>query len=120
MSPTPTAKARSTLAPRAHRPMLQGGGGGAAKASSPLSGCTLVISGIQNPDRARLRDAALKLGARYASDWGPGATHLVCAFRNTPKYIQVKQAGGMIVTAGWVAECERKGSRAAESMFGVK
>lgn len=42
-----------------------------------LEGVILVISGIQNPDRANLRSLALAMGARYKSDWDNSCTHLM-------------------------------------------
>ncbi|KAH8386432.1 hypothetical protein KR093_000424 [Drosophila rubida] len=69
-----------------------------------LRGVVLVISGIQNPDRADLRAKALALGAKYKADWEDGCTHLICAFRNTPKYNQVK-GKGKIVTRSWIEKC---------------
>lgn len=42
-----------------------------------LEGVTLVISGIQNPDRGFLRAQALSMGARYKSDWDNTCTHLM-------------------------------------------
>lgn len=69
-----------------------------------LKGVVLVISGIQNPDRADLRSKAVALGAKYKADWGSGCTHLICAFKNTPKYNQVK-GKGKIVTRSWIEKC---------------
>lgn len=36
-----------------------------------------VMSGYQNPQRGRLRDHLVAMGAKYRSDWGPGCTHLM-------------------------------------------
>ncbi|XP_056331651.1 DNA repair protein XRCC1 isoform X2 [Danio aesculapii] len=72
-----------------------------------LEGVVFVLSGFQNPFRADLRDKALALGARYRPDWTPDATHLICAFANTPKYSQVKAAGGIIVRKEWVMDCHK-------------
>ncbi|XP_045479607.1 DNA repair protein XRCC1 [Harmonia axyridis] len=69
-----------------------------------LEDVVLVISGIQNPDRATLRSEILEMGARYKPDWDNTCTHLVCAFMNTPKFNQVK-GKGKIVTRNWVEEC---------------
>ncbi|XP_070075046.1 DNA repair protein XRCC1 isoform X2 [Drosophila takahashii] len=69
-----------------------------------LKGVLLVISGIQNPDRADLRSKAIALGAKYKADWEPGCTHLICAFKNTPKYNQVR-GKGKIVTRSWIEKC---------------
>ncbi|XP_067638128.1 DNA repair protein XRCC1 [Eurosta solidaginis] len=72
-----------------------------------LKGTILVISGIQNPERSNLRDKALAMGAKYRADWESGCTHLICAFKNTPKYNQVK-GKGKIVTRAWVEDCYRQ------------
>lgn len=52
------------------------------KATKPFSellkGVTIVISGIQNPDRADLRTKALAMGAKYKPDWDDNTcTHLM-------------------------------------------
>ncbi|XP_075155589.1 DNA repair protein XRCC1 isoform X2 [Haematobia irritans] len=69
-----------------------------------LNGVVLVISGIQNPDRSALRNKALALGAKYKGDWDDTCTHLICAFKNTPKYNQVK-GKGKIVSRSWIEKC---------------
>ena len=35
------------------------------------------LSGYQNPERGKIRDRALEMGADYKPDWGRGCTHLV-------------------------------------------
>uniref|UniRef100_A0A0K8U2M4 DNA repair protein XRCC1 n=1 Tax=Bactrocera latifrons TaxID=174628 RepID=A0A0K8U2M4_BACLA len=72
-----------------------------------LKGTVLVISGIQNPDRSDIRDKALSMGARYKADWGTDCTHLICAFKNTPKYNQVR-GKGRIVTRDWIEDCYKQ------------
>lgn len=47
---------------------------------------------------------ALALGAKYKGDWDNSCTHLICAYKNTPKYNQVK-ALGKIVKRQWVEKC---------------
>lgn len=42
-----------------------------------LEGVSLVISGIQNPDRAMIRSMALNMGAKYEPDWKASCTHLM-------------------------------------------
>lgn len=76
-----------------------------------LQGTVFVLSGFQNPFRSDLRDKALEMGAKYRPDWTPDSTHLICAFANTPKYSQVKAAGGIIVRKEWVLDCHRKKQR---------
>ncbi|XP_066245801.1 DNA repair protein XRCC1 [Euwallacea similis] len=72
-----------------------------------LEDIVLVISGIQNPDRASLRSMALSMGAKYKSDWDSSCTHLICAFVNTPKFNQVK-GKGKIVKMEWLEDCYNK------------
>ncbi|XP_019724633.1 DNA repair protein XRCC1 isoform X1 [Hippocampus comes] len=73
-----------------------------------MEGVVFVLSGFQNPFRGELREKALDMGAKYRPDWTPDSTHLICAFANTPKYSQVKSAGGMIVRKEWVIDCHKR------------
>ncbi|KAK1806626.1 hypothetical protein P4O66_005129 [Electrophorus voltai] len=73
-----------------------------------MEGVVFVLSGFQNPFRGELRDKALAMGACYRPDWTPDSTHLICAFANTPKYSQVKAAGGLIVHKEWVLDCHKQ------------
>lgn len=73
-----------------------------------MEGVVFVLSGFQNPFRGELREKALDMGAKYRSDWTPDSTHLICAFANTPKYSQVKSAGGIIVQKEWVMDCHKR------------
>uniref|UniRef100_A0A8C2ZXU9 DNA repair protein XRCC1 n=1 Tax=Cyclopterus lumpus TaxID=8103 RepID=A0A8C2ZXU9_CYCLU len=73
-----------------------------------MEGVVFVLSGFQNPFRGELREKALDMGAKYRPDWTPDATHLICAFANTPKYSQVKSAGGIIVRKEWVMDCHKR------------
>lgn len=73
-----------------------------------MEGVVFVLSGFQNPFRGELREKALEMGAKYRPDWTPDATHLICAFANTPKYSQVKSAGGIIVRKDWVLDCHKR------------
>ncbi|XP_066147045.1 DNA repair protein XRCC1 [Euwallacea fornicatus] len=75
-----------------------------------LEDIVLVISGIQNPDRASLRSMALSMGGKYKSDWDSTCTHLICAFVNTPKFNQVK-GKGKIVKRQWLEDCYNKRKR---------
>lgn len=61
---------------------------------------------FQNPDRANLRTMALALGAKYKMDWDNSCTHLICAYKNTPKYTQVRKLG-KIVKRHWVEKCHK-------------
>lgn len=49
---------------------------------------------------------ALALGAKYKADWDSSCTHLICAYKNTPKYNQVKTLG-KIVKRHWVEKCHQ-------------
>ncbi|XP_063798550.1 DNA repair protein XRCC1 [Pseudophryne corroboree] len=82
-----------------------------------LQGTVFVLSGFQNPFRSDLRDKALEMGAKYRPDWTPDSTHLICAFANTPKYSQVKAAGGIIVRKEWILDCYRKKQRLPCKMY---
>ncbi|XP_054477682.1 DNA repair protein XRCC1 isoform X2 [Anoplopoma fimbria] len=73
-----------------------------------MEGVVFVLSGFQNPFRGELREKAVDMGAKYRPDWTPGATHLICAFANTPKYSQVKSAGGIIIRKEWVMDCHKR------------
>ncbi|CAL1277242.1 unnamed protein product [Larinioides sclopetarius] len=67
-----------------------------------------VISGFVNPLRSEIRDKAIEMGAKYKGDWDGTCTHLICAFINTPKYLQVRGKGGRIVTKDWIMDCYKK------------
>ncbi|KAG1680460.1 DNA repair protein XRCC1 [Nymphon striatum] len=67
-----------------------------------------VLSGFQNPQRGEIRDKALAMGASYNSDWNSSSTHLLCAFKNTPKYNSVKNKCGRIVKKEWIEDCYQK------------
>ncbi|KAK3881758.1 hypothetical protein Pcinc_013840 [Petrolisthes cinctipes] len=76
-----------------------------------MDGVVFVLSGYQNPQRSNLRDAMMDMGAIYKSDWGPTCTHLVCAFKNTPKYQQVQLSKGRIISGSWVTQCHKDKKR---------
>ncbi|XP_059619604.1 DNA repair protein XRCC1 [Phlebotomus argentipes] len=75
-----------------------------------LNEVIFTISGIQNPERATLRQKAMEMGARYKSDWDRSCTHLICAFKNTPKYNQVR-GQGKIVQKNWILDCFARKTR---------
>uniref|UniRef100_A0A1Q3F068 Putative dna repair protein n=1 Tax=Culex tarsalis TaxID=7177 RepID=A0A1Q3F068_CULTA len=83
-----------------------------------LEKVVLVISGIQNPDRANLRSQALAMGAKYKSDWDSSCTHLICAFKNTPKYNQV-HGHGKIVRKEWIERCHALRKRLSWRKFAL-
>lgn len=72
------------LAPRARSGGSRGGasGSGAAAAAAAaysqlLSGCVIVLSGVQNPERGEFREALIAMGAQYRPDWTRDSTLLV-------------------------------------------
>ncbi|XP_059195971.1 DNA repair protein XRCC1 isoform X2 [Centropristis striata] len=90
------------------KPKPQKAGGQQVPFKRMLEGVVFVLSGFQNPFRGELREKALDMGAKYRPDWTPDSTHLICAFANTPKYSQVKSAGGIIVRKEWVMDCHKR------------
>ncbi|XP_071441192.1 DNA repair protein XRCC1 isoform X2 [Hetaerina americana] len=75
-----------------------------------LEGVVFVMSGFQNPLRGELRSKALEMGAKYKPDWNDSCTHLVCAFPNTPKFMQVL-GKGHIVNSHWIEDGYSKRQR---------
>nr|XP_027205005.1 DNA repair protein XRCC1-like [Dermatophagoides pteronyssinus] len=62
-------------------------------------------SGYQNPIRAELKRKAIEMGAHYEPEWNSNCTHLICAFKDTPKYNHVKHSGvGKIVREQWIID----------------
>lgn len=57
----------------------------------------VAISGLENPERAEVRDKALAMGAQYRPDWTPDCTLLLAVFPKTPKVRKVKEDNGTIV-----------------------
>ncbi|KAK2909924.1 DNA repair protein XRCC1 [Channa argus] len=82
-----------------------------------MEGVVFVLSGFQNPFRGELREKALDMGAKYRPDWTPDSTHLICAFANTPKYSQVKSAGGIIVRKEWVVDCHKRKQKLSHKRY---
>ena len=66
-----------------------------------MDGVVFAISGYVNPERARIRDAAVKMGAKYERDINTNVTHLICAVPNTPKYNQFI-GRGKIMKKEWI------------------
>ncbi|XP_028968491.1 DNA repair protein XRCC1 [Galendromus occidentalis] len=73
-----------------------------------MKGVVFTLSGFKNPYRSSLRSMAISMGARYRPDWDDSCTHLICAFKNTPKYLEVSRKNGKIVTAAWIATSHLK------------
>ncbi|OCT57131.1 hypothetical protein XELAEV_18003960mg [Xenopus laevis] len=106
--PSPSEKPNQKKSPPSSQPMDLG---------RILQGTVFVLSGFQNPFRSDLRDKALEMGAKYRPDWTPDSTHLICAFANTPKFSQVKAAGGIIVRKEWVLDCYKKRQRLPQKQY---
>ncbi|XP_053980214.1 DNA repair protein XRCC1 [Hylaeus volcanicus] len=68
---------------------------------------TFSLSGYVNPQRDEIRRKALKMGARYIADpntTNRKCTHLICAFKNTPKHKQLK-GHTKIVSHTFIEDC---------------
>ncbi|XP_076247633.1 DNA repair protein XRCC1 [Calliopsis andreniformis] len=68
---------------------------------------TFSLSGYVNPQRDEIRRKALKMGAKYIADpntTNKKCTHLICAFKNTPKYQQLK-GHCKIVSHTFIEDC---------------
>ncbi|CAN6442196.1 unnamed protein product [Victoria cruziana] len=76
--------------------------------SELLKGVVFVLSGFVNPERNTLRSQAIEMGAEYRPDWDCTCTLLVCAFPNTPKFRQVANDCGTIVSKDWIMDCYNK------------
>lgn len=81
-----------------------------------LENVVFCLSGFENPERGQIRDEAQSMGAQYSPGWNNQCTHLICAFRNTPKYRQVK-GYGKIVKKEWIKECRKTKRRANTKSF---
>jgi len=71
---------------------------------------TFSLSGYVNPQRDEIRRKALNMGAKYIPDpnmTNKKCTHLICAFKNTPKYQQFKNHT-KIVSHTFIEECFNK------------
>ena len=75
--------------------------------SKLLEDVTFLLSGYINPQRDDIRRKALQMGARYIADpntTNKKCTHLICAFKNTPKSQQLK-GHCKIVSDTFVEDC---------------
>ncbi|CAK9816641.1 DNA repair protein XRCC1 [Anthophora plagiata] len=71
------------------------------------------LSGYVNPQRDEIRRKALQMGAKYIADpntTNKKCTHLICAFKNTPKYQQLK-GHAKIVSHTFIEDCFNKKTR---------
>jgi NAD-dependent DNA ligase len=65
------------------------GGNSTIKLEKPFAGLQFVLSGIENPERADVREKIIALGGEYSGSWTRRSTHLVSAYRKTPKIDQM-------------------------------
>lgn len=81
--------------------------------SKLLEDVCFVLSGYQNPQRDQIRRKALEMGAQYIADVDKSnkkCTHLICAFKKTPKYQQLK-GQCKIVSHTFIEECHKEKTR---------
>ncbi|XP_076639865.1 DNA repair protein XRCC1 [Colletes latitarsis] len=74
---------------------------------------TFSLSGYVNPQRDEIRRKALQMGAKYIADpntTNRKCTHLICAFKNTPKHQQLK-GHSKIVTHAFIEDCFNEKTR---------
>ncbi|KAK0424299.1 hypothetical protein QR680_008601 [Steinernema hermaphroditum] len=83
-----------------------------------LKGVCFSLSGYQNPMRSDLRDKAVEMGAKYCNDWTPECTHLISAFKNTPKMRQIGKSA-TAVSGRWIRRCYAEKKRLPESKYPV-
>jgi hypothetical protein len=76
---------------------------------------------------------AVKLGAVYHPNWEPGCTHLIAQFAHTPKAAEAhsmlaplltttcltvfSEAGGIVLSKEWLADCAQQKRRISENDF---
>ncbi|GAB6024267.1 X-ray repair complementing defective repair in Chinese hamster cells 1 [Chamberlinius hualienensis] len=85
-----------------------------------MKGVVFALSGFVNPNRAQIRDKAVDMGAKYKTDWNQSCTHLICAFRNTPKFNQVKAENGKIVSKEWIFDCHKLKTRLPWTKYNMR
>ncbi|XP_015600903.1 DNA repair protein XRCC1 [Cephus cinctus] len=81
--------------------------------SKLMEGVKFSLSGYVNPQRDEIRKKALKMGATYIAEpnlTNKKCTHLICAFKNTPKYRQFRKHT-KIVKVTWIEDCFDKRTR---------
>lgn len=74
---------------------------------------TFSLSGYVNPQRDEIRRKALQMGAKYIADpntTNKKCTHLICAFKNTPKHQQLK-GYSKIVSHAFIEDCFNEKTR---------
>lgn len=65
------------------------------------------LSGYVNPQRDEIRKKALQMGGKYIANpntANKNCSHLICAFKNTPKYQQLK-GHSKIVSHAFIEDC---------------
>ncbi|RDD36363.1 DNA repair protein XRCC1 [Trichoplax sp. H2] len=91
-----------------------------ASDEEPLRKVIAVLSGYQNPLRGQLRTKLTNLGGQYRPDWGKDCTHLICAFKSTPKYRQVRKTKGRIVSSDWLTDCYKHKKRLLTKKYSLR
>ncbi|XP_034951839.1 DNA repair protein XRCC1 [Chelonus insularis] len=102
--PTPTAE---KLLPRKKTKIDPPKNTAKKEFSKLMEDVTFALSGYVNPQREEIRRKALKMGAKYVADpntTNNKCTHLICAFKNTPKSQQLK-GHSKIVSHIYIEEC---------------
>lgn len=77
----------------------------------PLPGFESIrfcVSQYEEKDRLLLRNLCFTLGAKFVLKLTRKVTHLLCKFRNGPKYEAACKWGIKSVTCGWIYECVRQ------------
>ncbi|TKR93227.1 hypothetical protein L596_007723 [Steinernema carpocapsae] len=92
--------------------------GNGAGIADLLKGVCFSFSGYQNPMRSDLRDKALEMGAKYCNVLTPECTHLVSAFKNTPKMKAIGR-NAVAVSGRWIRRCYAEKKRLPESKYPV-
>lgn len=80
---------------------------------------SFALSGYVNPHRDEIRSKALKMGAKFIANPDTAnnkCTHLICAFKNTPKSQQLK-GHCKIVGHKFIEDCFDKKKRLSNILF---
>lgn len=88
------------------------------KPKKVLKDVRFSLSGFQNPERSRLRELAVSMGAIFQDGVDASLTHLVCKFKNTPKAHRVT-ANVAVVSSAWLEQCAANNRRVPEHLYRV-
>ncbi|KAI3417653.1 uncharacterized protein J3R85_014333 [Psidium guajava] len=89
----------------------------------PLPGFESIrfcVSQYEEKDRLLLRNLCFTLGAKFVLKLTRKVTHLLCKFRNGPKYEAACKWGIKSVTCGWIYECVRQNKLLPSDQFSPK